>query len=314
MFRINYGKVDVFSTLFSEAGYGFFVNFDRVEPEYRVLSRVYDTWKDARFPLVLGIGAALIDYQLPVGGAERFWREFEETIADFTRFNRELKPSLGLVKRILWVFVKYNDACIRHRRQKIAVIEKYLENYADRLWERDYVYMRNEPENIWFELSRATGRSLDSKTIVFAMKIVDLLSLIIYGEYSRFRKIKYLPLDFHVARLTLLSGIVEPEEQTNMSLEEAIQALMTQDEHRILVFKAWSKVAENITETIGKHVSPLRIDSILWQLDKQIYRNSSTWLQSITKLKDYIVKTSSIKQDIAERIAKEFLSNYWLAR
>ncbi len=310
LFRINYGKVSVFSTLFSEAGYEFFINFDKAEPEYRLFNKVYDTWRDTRFPLVLGIGVALIDYQLPAGGAERFWREFEEIITDFTGFDKKLKPSLQLAKRILRVFVSHGDTCKRLRRQKIAVIERYLKNYADQLWNRDYVYIRDKPENIWFELSRATNRSLDSKTIVFSMKILDLLSLIIFGEYSRFKRIEYLPLDFHVARLTLLSGIIEPIVQMAWPLNEMVQVLTSQDRYRVLVFKAWSRVAENITEAIGKQVSPLRIDSILWQLDKQIYRNDLTWLQSVTKLRNYIVKITNIKQDLAERIAREFLTNY----
>jgi len=49
---------------------------------------------------------------------------------------------------------------------------------------------------------------MDYKTIAYAMKILDIISLISKGHYVEFRREPPIPVDDHIARMSIYSGVI----------------------------------------------------------------------------------------------------------
>jgi N-glycosylase/DNA lyase len=84
------------------------------------------------------------------------------------------------------------------------------------------------------------------KTIVFAMKVYDIIHLIENGIYLDFPQDIPIPCDLQVERVARTSGITDSEEEDR-------------------VMAAWAEVASNVSDELDRSISLLRIDSIVWQ-------------------------------------------------
>ena len=105
---------------------------------------------------------------------------------------------------------------------------------------------------------------MDRKTIVFSMKVLDIVSLIVKGEYANFPIRVPIPLNYHVTAMAIASGIVKTEE---ISYEwNKVEKLQNQYHNKFL--RAWEYTTEKASKILEKDLSLLRLDSLVWQLSK----------------------------------------------
>jgi N-glycosylase/DNA lyase len=78
------------------------------------------------------------------------------------------------------------------------------------------------------------------------MKVYDIIHLIENGTYLDFPENIPIPCDLQVERVARTSGITDSDEENE-------------------VMDAWAKVASWVSDELGKSISLLRIDSIVWQ-------------------------------------------------
>jgi len=97
----------------------------------------------------------------------------------------------------------------------------------------------------------------NAKTIVFAMKIFDLLHRIAIGRYAAFVDVPIVA-DLRIARLSFSSGLVgAPRAQSVPSTLVAAGELLQRDP--ALFIDAWSRVS-----TAGRRLNLFRVDSLAW--------------------------------------------------
>jgi len=251
---INYERIKSVASAISSLGWDMITKLDELEPEYVTLKKFYDSCQDLRPLLVVGLGTAIIDYQLGVGGAHALWGALDKVLA---KFNYNVK-NLSEAKIVLSELLKY-PVNARLRNVKLRRINRFFESgFAKYLWNEAWQYYNSNPMKIWRRLADAMHQKMSAKTIAFAMKVMDLISLIITGSYADFPKDPPIPFDVHVARMTYYSGIVNVPALTGDASER----------YSNIVRVAWSLVAEHVTKLLSRRVSVLRIDSLIWQLSK----------------------------------------------
>lgn len=112
---------------------------------------------------------------------------------------------------------------------------------------------------------RDNGPGPVDKTIAFAMKLVDLLHHARTGEYAALSNVPIV-LDIRIARVSVSSGIVEiPDAAVSASLENGERLIQ---DNRQAFLDAWQEVSN-----AADGVSLFRIDSLIWQVAKDIFDN-----------------------------------------
>ncbi len=198
---VDYDRVRSVALAISSLGWNVITKLDELEPEYATLKKFYDLCQDLRSVLVIGLGTAIIDYQLGVGGAHALWGALDRVLA---RVNYRVKD-LDEAKLVLTELMKY-PVNARLRNVKLRRINRFFESgFAKYLWNEAWRYYHSNPMEIWRRLANAMRQRMDSKTIAFAMKVLDLISLIITGSYADFPRDPPIPFDVHVARMTYYS-------------------------------------------------------------------------------------------------------------
>jgi len=77
--RLDHRRIEAVAEALSDMGWEAFTLLDRVEPEYEVLRKLHEG-SGVRAVLLVGMGAAIVDFQLGAGGAEEFWRCLSELL------------------------------------------------------------------------------------------------------------------------------------------------------------------------------------------------------------------------------------------
>ncbi len=289
-------RVRVVSRALAGIGWDGFIRLDMLEPEFNTLSEVYRRVKDVRILLVLGLSAAIVDYQL-AGDAFKFWNTLQKVLA-----KRGFKlSSISDIKAVMDDFLNYPVNARFNSTKRGRVTKFFNSGFADFLWDRAYKYYSDKPIEIWYRLARALGNRPDQKTIVFAMKVLDLISLLVNGSYANFPRSVPIPLDIHVARMALYSGIVKSN--SSEIPEWAIQR------NKEVFLRAWRNVAERVSEMLGRRVSALRIDSLVWQLSKEAQKASYRRNQAIQYIIRYLVDVANIDKNVAKNVAQELTYN-----
>ncbi|OYT57488.1 MAG: hypothetical protein B6U76_00860 [Desulfurococcales archaeon ex4484_217_2] len=297
--RINEGRVGVVGEVIGDIGWEGFLRFDMREPEFRVLSEIYRRVGDSRVVVVLGLAAGIVDFQLGPGGAPRFWNTLLQTVS-----RRGFKlGSLNDVREAVFDFLK-EPINARFRKTKYSRIEKFFSSdFAQYLWSKGLDYLAENPKEVWYRLAGALNNRPQQKTIVFAMKVLDLITLIVKGHYAKFPPNVSIPLDMHVARMALTSGIVEYH-WTGKLASTIVEELMSRNPQ---VFRsAWAEVSRHVSEKIGKHISLLRLDSLVWQIGRKAYETHYIRTLAKQKIKRYLIEEVKIDPQIAEKIADTF--------
>ena len=221
----------------ADLGYDGILSFDRAEPEYRAFSSLWEEFENEPLLALLGIGAGIIDYQL-AGDAQRFWQDLEDTAIAYDSLE-----DIDDVENILDTFADA-DVNARFISAKQTRIEKLFERgFAE--WFVDS-YGMVAPLMVWERLAETLDNAMDQKTVVFAMKVYDIVHLIVNDTYIDFPTLVPIPCNLHVRRMAEIAGIVAD----------------TDDES---VLRAWEEVASEVSMLIGQDISLLRIDSIVWQ-------------------------------------------------
>ena len=139
-------------------------------------------------------------------------------------------------------------------------------------------------------------RPSDRKTVTLAMKAMNLISAITTGEYAEFPPDIPLPVDFHIARMTAYSGIIDADPETLSK---------NPDKYRKPIINAWSAVARKTSNKLGKHISTLRLDSLLWQLDRIAMKHNYRKHWALKPMATYLTKEAGINENTAHAIVKE---------
>lgn len=245
---VNLNRINELSEALASLGFEGIIRFDLYEPEYHALKNIYLSGVEPKYLSLTGVLAGISDYQLGYGGAEVYWNTLESTFKKFGVIS-----SLGQVEILMKAFLS-EPINARFRNTKIQRINKLFKSNFCRWLVENYDKLLADPVEVWKRLATDLGSGMYKKTIVFAMKVYDLVNLIVNNEYLPFPRDIPIPVDFHIRNMAISSGIVE---------------YSTDDEVR----HAWNLVSEKVSSLLNKNVNPLRIDSIIWQLGKIAYKN-----------------------------------------
>ena len=195
-------------------------NFDE---QYKALRRLYHHLEDPSLFLSLVILNAIISYQLNCRG-EEYWQEFS------VFFSRNELPTENPCDMMLH-FLERSKCNKRLVRQKIARIHRACGSVIDLC--RNWHSLLEEQTKIVYVLAEALQTSLDSKTVVFAVKMANYGLRIITNRRLIAPMEVDIPLDSRIARITKALKIGNPK-------------------------KFWREISRRIG------IPPLHIDSLLW--------------------------------------------------
>lgn len=230
-------RIDVVAGAISSLEYRGIVKFDEEEPEYKAFSTLSREVGSESYRAMLGICAGTADYQL-AGDAQRFWSELERVVLDYSQLS-----STRDVKEILGDFMEADVNARLNQQKRTRLIKLFDDGFADWFIEN---YGEAEPLTVWEQLADALDNPMKRKTIVFAMKVYDIIHLIENGTYLDFPQDIPIPCDLQVERVARTSGITNSEEEDR-------------------VMAAWAEVASKVSDELDRSISLLRIDSIVWQ-------------------------------------------------
>ncbi|WP_181685973.1 N-glycosylase/DNA lyase [Halorhabdus salina] len=234
---MNHDRIDSVATALAGIGYDGIVAFDRAEPEFGTIEKLFEEFDSDDYVQLLVVLATTQDYQLN-GDAQRFWNEFEQTALTY-----DTLTSKQTVREILGDFMDA-DVNARLNQQKRDRLLCLFESDFDE-WFLDN-HQQATPEVVWKELADGLNTDMTAKTVALSMKVYDNAHLIQHGEYREFPPDIPIPCDLQVKRVSRTSGV-------------------TTDDDTERVLQVWNEVMDATSEQLGRHVSIFRIDSIVWQ-------------------------------------------------
>jgi N-glycosylase/DNA lyase len=234
---MNPDRVDQVSDAISSLEYDGIVAFDKEEPEYQTFTSLSSELGNEPYRALLGMCAGTADYQL-AGDAQLFWNKLEQVALTQGELN-----STNDVKEILGDFMEADVNARLNQQKRTRLVKLFDDGFADWFIEN---YGEAEPLTVWENLADALNNPMKRKTIVFAMKVYDIIHLIENDTYLDFPQDIPIPCDLQVERVARTSGITDTD---------------SEDE----VMAAWAEVAQEVSDELGKSISLLRIDSIVWQ-------------------------------------------------
>lgn len=278
----NRERVKEVASAFSEIGGQGIEAFDEREPEYDTLETLSNRFESDAHLALLSVMAGLSDFQLAID-AQAYWNSLEEIALGHGSLE-----STQDVNSIMDDFLE-EPVNARYTSMKRDRLVKLNENgFPD--WFLDH-YPIESPKEIWERTAIDLGgrRKMSSKTVVLAMKVLDIHNLIINGIYLGFPDYIDIPVDEHVSRIARFSGISQTDDE---------------DQAR----KCWADVADQIEDNLGVRISLLRIDSVVFQFGQQISDEGFNLEKSRQRFYKYAVDTG-IPEDNAERLAVELTIN-----
>lgn len=191
------------------------------------------------------VGVALVSYMLSARGEEH-WRLAAEyagaPVRDaLTRFVLE-SPSLGRFRRI------------RERR-----VRRYARTTMRRILLGYSVYA-SDPRKLWRDLATDLGARLESKTVVFAVKMF-CYALNASGLRCATPTDVPVPVDYRVCLTSLTSMLVRGDVRDLRSAAKELRATAS-----AIVRRGWGVVAAEAG------VAPLDLDALLWLLGGSVER------------------------------------------
>jgi len=243
----RFERIEVIADLFCKLGFDKIVQFDLLEPEYDALKKIHRKNVEPEYLGLIALSAGAIDFQLGVGGAERFWSTLS-TIADGFKDLNSLGHIESLMRRFLNDPINARRRILKRKRIRKIFGSGFAEWYIS-----NYEFLRENPVLLWRKLAETVGSSMEKKTMVFSMKAFDISHLICYGDYLDFPWNIPIPVDFHVKRVTISAGLLD-----RYGSDELFR-------------HTWSLVLRRVREKLGRNITLVRIDSIVWQLGKIMY-------------------------------------------
>lgn len=254
-----------------------FSNFDRAEPEWPVLQRLA-AWSDQPLASLTAICLGIADYQLGAGAAAGYW---EAVMREIDR--RPPQTPADVVD--LMTRVRQHLVSVRFADQKLVRVEKIVRSWSDRV--------PSTPEGLWKWLGQTLGQSEEAKTVVMAMKLIDLLELARTGRYLDFGPEVPLPIDLRIVRISLTSGLIASGQQASLNALMGRAGDIASVQRQLLI-DAWRAVAK-----AAGGLQLLRIDSLAWQIAESV--GSSEWESTTT----WRLIEAGSSPDAARRLAAE---------
>jgi len=270
------GRVDAVADALAAVGYDGIVAFDRTEPEYGTIEYLYERYNSETHVKLLMLLAASQDYQLN-SDAQLFWSELERTAEDFQRLN-----TVQAVRDLLGDFMQ-KDVNGRLNQQKRDRLIRVIEAGFDEWFVTNHQSVA--PLDVWERFTDDLNTDKDAKTVVLAMKIYDIAHIVKHGEYLEFPRKIPIPCDLQVKRVSWSSGITKSDDTDQ-------------------VLDVWAEVMEETSQRLGRHVSLLRIDSIVWQAGQIIGRHEPDREGSQQALIDHFGEVG-IDEGGGKQLAKE---------
>lgn len=274
---MNTERVETVADAIAGLGYDGIAAFDQHEPEYGTLETLYDEYETPEYVQILAICATTQDFQLN-GDAQRFW----QTLTDVSLAHGSL-ASRDDVEEILWTFMEQpvNARFTNMKSDRLqqlsdsGFVEWFLANHDTAA-----------PLTVWEQLAEGLENEMHKKTVVLSMKVYDIAHLIHEGEYLKFPRDIPIPVDLQVERVTHAAGI------TNTDDPEAIRDI-------------WADIMEAVSERVGRHISLLRIDSIVWQAGQIIGDHEPDAQAARSALHSYFVEDIGLSERDAAPLADE---------
>jgi N-glycosylase/DNA lyase len=263
---------------------------DRGEPEWAFLECVVSN--KSNLSAALGIAVALCDFQLGTGGAQKYWHE-----AGVSYKKHEPVDNIDKIGQMIEDLLK-RPVAARLGSMKRKRIERFLGSLVIKaLTEKTIVRLGTTPMELWNGLSVSMHQKPDDKTIVFAMKIFDLIHKAETGNYVRFPSNILIPVDIRIARVSLASGLIEaPIGKSLVEAMQSIDEILNKAKERILA--AWAHVSEK-----AGGLSMFRIDSLVWQVGEPIFKHR-TDPAAVKCLISEILKGYSCPGDLASIVSE----------
>ena len=273
---MNQERSEAVASTLADIGYEGIVAFDRTEPEYSTLERLYDEYDSEAHVKLLGILAGSQDYQLN-GDAQRFWNELERTALDYRALD-----STQAVRDILGNFME-TDVNARLNNQKRDRLVRVFEDGFDGWFVENHD--TTAPLEVWEQLADGLNNDMNAKTVVLSMKIYDIAHLIKHGEYLTFPREIPIPCDLQVERVSRTAGVTDADETGR-------------------ILSTWAEVMESTSEKVGRDISLLRIDSIVWQAGQIIGENEPDHGAARAALSEHF-DSVGLEEGEAQRLAEE---------
>ena len=278
---LRFERIEIIADLFCKLGFDKIVRFDLLEPEYVALKKIHGKNVEPEYLGLIALSAGAIDFQLGMGGAERFWSTLSIMADGFKDLN-SLGHIKSLMKRFLNDPINARSQNIKRKRIRRIFGSSFAEWYLN-----SYESLRANPMLLWRRLAKTLGSSMEKKTIVFSMKAFDISHLVCYGDYVDFPWDIPIPVDFHVKRVTISTGLLE---------------YYGSDE---LFRYVWSLVLRSVRERLGRKITLLRIDSIVWQIGKIMYACKYKKESSQKSIEYYLTRKIGVEKTLANKMAIE---------
>lgn len=201
----NQSRVDDVAAAFTAVGIEGIEAFDEEEPEYDTLVALVDRYDSDAHLALLSVFAGLSDFQLAID-AQAYWNSLEETALEH--------GSLDSVQDVNSIMDEFLDEPVnaRYTQMKRDRLVKLNENGFPEFLDN---YPVESPGEVWEQTAIDLGgrRKINSKTVVLAMKILDIHNLIVNDAYLDFPDDIDIPVDVHVKRMGRFSGITSSQDE-----------------------------------------------------------------------------------------------------
>lgn len=278
----NSSRVKEVASAFSEVETEGIEAFDEEEPEFDTLKTLRKQYDSDDHLALLSVMAGLSDFQLAID-AQAYWNSLEEIALSH--------GSLDSIQDVNTIMDEFLDEPVnaRYTEMKRNRLVKLNDNGFP-MWFLDN-YPIESPAVIWERTAIDLGGrgKMSDKTVVLAMKILDIHNLIINGSYLPFPDNIDIPVDEHVGRIARYSGI------TSSTDEEQVR-------------ECWAEVADEVEQNLDDRVSLLRIDSVVFQFGQQISGENFDPEDSRQVFYEHAVETG-VSPENAKMLANELTVN-----
>ncbi|MFV1995576.1 MAG: N-glycosylase/DNA lyase [Verrucomicrobiales bacterium] len=243
---------------------------DRGEPEWHIMEAFAAA--DSPSAILAALAMALSDYQLGPGGAKQYWQDVNE-ILSHEGVPRTIKEVGDFMTRVLSCPVS-----ARFRDKKETRVSRLLRSDLPAFLKgRSIVGLGRDPMALWHALASAMRQDLHAKTVVFAIKVFDLMHRIATNRYLDFPSRVPIVADLRIARVSLSSGLLSAPNDQQVK-EALVQAGKYASKYTAEIIEAWARVSEG-----AGGLSLFRIDSLVWQVAEGIYKHRGNPPEAMSK-------------------------------
>ena len=270
----------------SEIGLERILTLEEQDPQFlamKILSKIGDT----KLVCTLALMNALISYKLSSKG-EDYWIEFSKYFSVNPPTNWDSLPEamLNFMRNS-----KGNKVLIEQKYSRLKTLKS--SGFLIGLKEK-FDYYLNNLETLRYYLATSLNTNVNSKTIVFAIKMLYYAFRASTGKIIVLPMDIPIPIDIRIATMSYITGIISIKPPLKSLQESADLIMKNYDDAQ----KAWSIVAET------SQIPPLHIDSIIWPLLDIARKNNYNKYVTLKMSEDFL---SSLWKDLDKNLLSDIL-------